>query len=318
MIVKKLLSAVLCGLPLLFASTATLAENAVAAAVQRLHLSPQQLLSLRDFLGATNHGVAVEASGNGLFVLRDTQSMAYVGEFSLRTDANAALIIDRVGGQAMLDAAREVVVPLRLDAKAVAQAAAALADSQAHSANSETQTALPQQQISGATPTNTRPAAGILQSRGVFFRDGSGYATSVRFSIPAAAGSPALLRVVQRYYALIKSDRKVAWRPATVEVGGDVALAFADLETRYACPAPGPCTIRGKLPTPSNLHTIRWGRQSIAAVPLTLMAQMAPPLQTSSAPDGAPGETAPQMPPEDPTPEPTEPLPDTPQHPSGT
>jgi hypothetical protein len=294
----------LCGFPLLVVSHAAMAENAVALAVQRLHLSPQQLLSLRDFLGAFNRGVAVDSSGNGLFVLRDVHSMAYAGEFLLRTDAGGTLTVDRMTGPATLDAAREVQVPLRLDAKARLQASAALSESQALPANGTTQAGPPLQQISGGALTSAAQPATILQSRAVFFRDGSGYTASVRAVIPATPSPVAPLRVIERYYASIKSDGKQAWRPATVEVDGDVVVAFTDLEKRYGCAAPGPCAARGKLPAAANLHVIRWGRQDITGVPVTLMAQLGPAAQTVPAPApgdmAAPQQSAPDQPPEAP------------------
>ena len=289
---KRLLPALLCGFPLLVVSPAAMAENAVALAVQRLHLSPQQLLSLRDFLGAFNRGVAVDSSGNGLFVLRDAHSMAYAGEFLLRTDSSGTLTVDRMAGPATLDAAREVQVPLRLDAKARLEASAALSESQAFPENGTTQAGPPLQQISGAAPTSAAQPANLVQSRAVFFRDGSGYTATLRAVIPAGQ---APLRVTERYYGPIKSDGKQAWRPVTVEVDGDVTLTFSEVETRYGCTAPGPCKTRGSLPAAANLHVIRWGRQNITGVPTTLMAQLAPTPETVPAP--APGDPArPQQP----------------------
>jgi hypothetical protein len=125
---RKTLLAALCGTILSVHHAA--AENAVAQAVQKLHLSPQQLLSLRDFLGPFNRGTDVESSGTGLFVLRDARSMAYTGEFSLRVGGDGSLQVDRVSGPATLDSTRDVRLPLRLDAKARAQVMAALAGSQ--------------------------------------------------------------------------------------------------------------------------------------------------------------------------------------------
>lgn len=315
---KKLPRAFLCGVALLAFVPTAQAENAVAMAVQRLHLSPQQLLSLRDFLGPFNRGVAVEGSGNGLFVLRDARSMAYAGEFLLRTDANGPLTVDRVSGPATLDSAREVQVPLKLDTKARLQATAALADAQALAAGGMTQSALPAQDLAGAALTNAGQPASILQSRAVFFHDGSGYTASVRAAVPAAHGPVPLLRIIERYYAPIKSDGKEAWRSATVEADGDVPLGFADLESRYGCATPGPCAIRGRLPAAANLHVIRWGRQSIAAVPATLLVQLAVP-QNVPAPDNPspPEATAPQTSQSETPPAPEGTSPDTPQDPNG-
>src|SRR5205085_150224 len=143
----------------------------------------------------------------------------------------------------------------------------------------------------------------------------SGYTASVRAVIPATKGHAQSLRIVQRYYAPIKSDGKEAWRPATVEVGGDVAIAFADLETRYGCAAPGPCDVR--VPPAANPHVIRWGRQGITGVPVTLMAQLAPAYAPTVPSPATPDMAAPQQ--STPT-EPANPSnmsPDTPQDSNG-
>ncbi|HEY1638664.1 MAG TPA: hypothetical protein VGF62_09080, partial [Rhizomicrobium sp.] len=77
----------LCGALMWPISAAFAAQNVVGQAVQRLHLSAQQLLSLRDFLGPFNRGTDVDAAEDGLFILRDAATMAYVGEFSLRVNS---------------------------------------------------------------------------------------------------------------------------------------------------------------------------------------------------------------------------------------
>ena len=317
---KRLLLAFLCSLPLVLVSRAAMADNAVALAVQRLHLSPQQLLSLRDFLGAFNRGLAVDSSGNGLFVLRDEHSMAYAGEFLLRTDGSGTLTVDRVTGPATLDATHEVQVPLRLDAKARLQASAALSESQALAPNGAAEASPPLEHVSGAAPTSAMQPATLLQSRAVFFRDGSGYTASIRAAIPAALNAAAQLRIVERYYAPIKSDGKDAWRPATVELDGDVTLSFAELESRYGCAAPGPCAKRGSLPAAANLHVIRWGRQNITSVPVTLMAQLGPAPETTPVPApgdmAAPQQSRPGQPPEQ-RPESPDTAPETPQNSNG-
>jgi hypothetical protein len=100
-------------------------------------------------------------------------------------------------------------------------------------------------------------------------------------------------------------------------VDGEVPLGFADLETRYGCAAPGQCTIRGRLPAAANLHVIRWGRQSIAAVPVTLMAQLVPPPQNVPASDNpSPPEATTSQPPQPAAP-PAPAEADTPQEPNG-
>jgi hypothetical protein len=321
MIVKKLLPAALCGVSLSLSSVAA-ADNAVAPAVQRLHLSPQQLLSLRDFLGSFNHGLAVEASGNGLFVLRDARSMAYAGEFALRTDGSGTLTVDRINGPATLNMGRNVQVPMRLDAKARLQATATLSGSQALSAEVTGSTGLPAQQVAGAALIDSAQAASVLQLRAVFFRDGSGYTAALRAQLGQAhSGPPTLLRIAERYYAAITSDGKQAWRTAIAEIDGDVALGFAELESRYSCPSLGACVTRSILPVPASPHVIRWGRQDIASVPVTLLAQLAPTPQTLAAPDAAapaaPDASAPQTPAPDIPPAPGDTTLETPPHPNG-
>ena len=99
--------AFLCGALMWQVGHAFAAQNVVGQAVQTLHLSPQQLLSLRDFLGAFSRGAGVDASEDGLFILRDTATMAYVGEFSLRVNSGGRLEIDRIAGPARLDTSRD-------------------------------------------------------------------------------------------------------------------------------------------------------------------------------------------------------------------
>jgi hypothetical protein len=300
---RKTLLAALCGTVL--SVTHAAAENAVAQAVQKLHLSPQQLLSLRDFLGPFNRGTDVESSGAGLFVLRDARSMAYTGEFSLRVSGDGSLQVDRVSGPATLDSAHDVRLPLRLDAKSRAQVMVALAGSQllvprtataaplspSPMANASTAPLplMPNEEIAGVNLTDAKATGSITQSRAVFFRDGSGLAHTVRTQLASSATpTPAPLRIADRYYSAIQSDRTRAWRSSLVEIDTDVQIAFADFELRYACPMGAACRPRGPAPASNGLHLIRWGRQLIAAVPSALMAQMAAPAGVPPAsPPGA-------------------------------
>ena len=326
---RKTLLAALCGTILSVHHAA--AENAVAQAVQKLHLSPQQLLSLRDFLGPFNRGTDVESSGTGLFVLRDARSMAYTGEFSLRVGGDGSLQVDRVSGPATLDSTRDVRLPLRLDAKARAQVMAALAGSQlliprtaaaappSPSPMANTATAplplMPDEEIAGFGLTDAKAAGSITQSRAVFFRDGSGLVHTVRAQLASSGTTPAPLRIADRYYSAIQSDGTRAWRSSVVEIGSDVQIGFADLELRYACSSGTACRPRGPAPASNGVHLIRWGRQLIAAVPPALMAQMTPPPAVPTAstralvakPSVPQDDTAP--PTSIPTPSPAEPPP---------
>jgi hypothetical protein len=328
---RKTLLAALCGTVLSIHPAA--AENAVAQAVQKLHLSPQQLLSLRDFLGPFSRGTDVESSGTGLFVLRDARSMAYTGEFSLRAGGDGSLQVDRVSGPATLDLAGDVRLPLRLDAKSRAQVMAALAGSQllvptsaatappSPSPMMNAATAplplMPDEEIAGVKLTDVKATGSITQSRAVFFRDGSGLVHTVRAQLAStdAAPTPAPLRIADRYYSAIQSDGTRAWRSSVVEIDTDVQIGFADLELRYACPPGVACSPRGPAPASNGLHLIRWGRQFIAAVPPALMAQMSPPpaVPAASLPAAVAQPSAPQddsAPPTSiPTPSPAEPPP---------
>lgn len=300
---RKALLAVLCGGITLWFSPAVWAQNAVAQAVQRLRLSPQQLLSLRDFLGPFSRDAAVEASGEGLFVLRDSHTMAYAGEFSLGVNPDGSLQVDRVSGPATLDAAHAVLVPLRRDAKSRARIIAALGSSEMLAPPAAPAddsgialhpvSALPEQWIAGAALTETRTPAAIAQARAVFFRDGSGAVRSIRVPVAAVvqqgattpkAAPPAMLHVSERYFSPIRSDGTRAWRDAVFQVDGDVQIGFPDLEARFGCAVGASCTPRGTTPPTSGAHVIRWTRQLIAAVPPPLMAQMSP---TQTAPSGA-------------------------------
>lgn len=325
---RKTLLAALCGTVLSVHPAA--AENAVAQAVQKLHLSPQQLLSLRDFLGPFSRGTDVESSAAELFVLRDARSMAYTGEFSLRVGGDGSLQVDRVSGPATLDSTRDVRLPLRLDAKSRAQVMAALAGSQllvprsatgappspSPMANATT-APLPlmaDEEISGLNLTDAKAGGSITQSSAVFFRDGSGLVHTVRAQLTSTAPASPPLRIADRYYSAIQSDGTRAWRSSVVEIDTDVQIAFADLELRYACPAGATCRPHGPAPASNGLHLIRWGRQLIPAVPPALMAQMAaaPAVPAANTPAVVAQPSAPRddtAPTSTPTPPPAEPPP---------
>jgi hypothetical protein len=317
---KARLAVLCCGILVWFGPAAG-AQNAVAQAVQRLRLSPQQLLSLRDFLGPFSRDAAVEASGAGLFVLRDSHTMAYAGEFSIGLNPDGSLQVDRVSGPATLDATHAVLVPLRLDAKLKARLLGALSGSEmlAPPADSADAVAialhpvasLPEQWIAGAALTQTKTAADITQARAVFFRDGSGSVQSMRFPVAAlpqpatprqtVPPTPPMLHVGERYFSPIRSDGKSAWRDAVFQVDGDVQIGFSDLEARFGCAVGASCAPRGRMPPASSAHVIRWTRQLVAAVPPSLMAQMSP-AQTQVVPAASPS-TNPPLQPSSPQPE---------------
>jgi hypothetical protein len=272
-------------------SPAAGAISTVGQAVQRLHLSPQQLLSLRDVLGGIERGAQVEASGENLFVLRDPGSMAYAGEFSLTVAADGTLTADQVTGAVTLDASHSVVLPIRFNARSKAQILAALAGSQivtADPANTQAAVpALPQERIAALKFTEAKAAGPISQKRAIFFRDGSGVVRTVRVPQTAApATSPAPMRISSRYFSVIKSDGTHAWRDNVVEADSDLALTFAELET-HVCPDSGPCAARKPAPAPRAFHFIRWQHQLIAAVPPSLLTQLAPvPVLETTSPPG--------------------------------
>lgn len=270
------------------------AVSTVGQAVQRLHLSPQQLLSLRDLLGGVERGAQVEASGGELFILRDPASMAYAGEFSLNVGENGTLTVDRVSGPATLDASQSVLLPTRLNPKSRAQVTAALAGSQVMGmdpANAQPlPPTLPEERIAALKFTDAKAAAPIAETRAVLFRDGSGVVRTVRAPQSAtAASTPAPLRISDRYFSAVKSDGTHAWRDNVIEIDSDVAMSLSDLEARRACPLNGPCNMHTPAVSLRGFHLIRWQHQLIAAVPPSLLAQLSPAL----APEmGVPAGTA--------------------------
>jgi hypothetical protein len=291
---RKTLTAALGGAALLCAGQSLAAGNSVAQAIQKLHLSAQQLLSLRDFLGTFARGTDVEASGSGLFILRDSASMNYTGEFSLRANADGSVEIERVSGPATLDAARSITLPLKLDRKSTAQALKALGASPAlapkpsavpSDAAQPAETApvpvsapsLPPQQLAGLKLTNPQATGVIAQARATFFRDGSGYVHSLRAQIPAADLVSTPLRVSDRYFAPVQSDGVKVYRAAIVEIDSDLQIALADLETRYGCDVATCKPSHGARPVSNGNHFIKWTHVLVAAVPAPLLAQIAPP-----------------------------------------
>jgi hypothetical protein len=253
------------------AATGASAANVVGEAVQKLHLSPQQLLSLRDTLGNFGRGAAVEASGENLFVLRDTATMAYAGEFALRELPDSSLELDRVSGPATLDSANTLLISLRLNAKSRAQVLGVLANSQVAA-----QTGLPEPSLPAISLTGANAAGSLMATRAVFFADGSGWVRTLRAPALPAGTAPVPMRLADRYVPAIRSDGARAWRDSAVEIDSDVQLRLADLDTRTRC-APGTlCHPHGPAASPSAIHFIRWGPQTIAAVPPSLLAQLAP------------------------------------------
>jgi hypothetical protein len=295
----KILSGIALCAAMALSGPAAGAVSAVGQAVQRLRLSPQQLLSLRDLLGGVERGAQVEASGENLFVLRDPGSMAYAGEFSLTVLADGALTVDRVAGAATLDASHSVALPIRLNAKSKAQILAALTGSQILAPDPANPPAavpaLPEVRIAALKFTEANAAGAISQSRAIFFRDGSGAVRTIRVPQTVVLGtSPAAARISDRYFSAIRSDGTHAWRDNVVEVDSDVSLSLAELEMRV-CPDSGSCTAR-KPAAASAFHLIRWQHQLIAAVPPSLLTQLAPvPAPETAAPSGTelPSQTPP-------------------------
>jgi hypothetical protein len=252
------------------------AQNVVGQAVQRLHLSPQQLLSLRDFLGPFSRGIDVDASTDGLFVLRDAGTMAYIGEFSLRVSGDGRLCVDRIGGPARLDTSRAVTLPLRLTDKARVQVLATLANSEAAKPDG----LVAPQKVAPVEPAPALPAVylndaetpgSLTQSRAEFWPDGSGWSASVRFQ----TGAPGM-RLTERFFSPVRANAIQVWRDSVVEIDGDVNFSLADFENRYACSAGSVCVSRS-ISAENGLHVIRWRKTLISAVPPTLTARIAAP-----------------------------------------
>lgn len=275
---RKALFAALCGLAALNSTFVNAAPNAMGQAIQNLHLSPQQLLSLRDFLGGFDRGVDLEADGVNHFVLRDAASKAYAGELLLQVGNDGVLQVDRVSGPARLNAQRTVLLPLHMDSKTRAQLAQALLGSQLVAPSAST--AGPQNTVAGLDPSNSAAFGAIVESRGVFFRDGSGSVRTVRTTL---GPSPLPARIADRFLSPIKSDGKQVWRDSVIQVDAILQMAFADLQAR-ACSADS-CKPAARTPAPDSRHVIRWNRQLIAAVPASLLAQMMPPLAMVVAPE---------------------------------
>jgi hypothetical protein len=264
---------------------AAAASSTVGQAVQRLHLSPQQLLSLRDVLGGVERGAQVEASGEGLFILRDPASMAYAGEFSFGVGEDGTLTLNRVGGPATLDASQSVLLPTRLNQKSRAQIAAALAGSQILAAEPDVTDrqapASEEERIAALKFIDARAAGPIIETSAVFFRDGSGVVRTVRATQATSSSvTPGPFRISSRYFSAVKSDGTHAWRDNVVETDSDVTMSLSDLEAHGACPLNGPCSGRRPVATVSGFHLIRWQHQLIAAVPPSLLAQLAPAPET--------------------------------------
>jgi len=282
-VLRKLLVLALGGV-CLPANVGFAAESAIGQAVQALHLSAQQLLSLRDFLGPFSRGSQIESAGGGLFIIRDTGSMAYAGEFSLRVDDHGALQIDRVSGPAVLDLSYRVRLPVKLDSKSRTQVSAVLANSQATQpaipAPAETiehivpALALPELSISAIKQTNGNAIADLSQARAVFFRDGSGSAVSIRVQLGSTAPT---LRFSARYFSPVRADGTQVWRDSVAEVDSTLSTGLADLESHDVCPAAGACAVKVNPAAQTGQHLIRWSKQLIAGVPATLMAELSPP-----------------------------------------
>lgn len=293
-------------------ATSALAGNNLAEAIQRLHLSAQQLLSLRDFLGPFSRGTDLDATGASMFILRDSATMAYLGEFTIRVDAGGAVEIEKISGPATLDASRALEPSLRLDRKDRARLVSALAGSQAlppaapisteapaAPASAATAGQLPQQWLSAAKLIDPAAAGTILQSKGVFFRDGSGYTRSLRVQASSAAGTPPALHLEDRYYSPLKSNGAQVWRDTIAEMSIDASVVFGDFEQRYGCASAAGCKPAGGPLTPGSKHLIAWSHQLVASVPPQLLAQIVAPVSTaaSAAPDSAEAaESAPSAP----------------------
>jgi len=316
---RTILAAALCGVALCAVEPAS-AGNSVAQAIQKLHLSAQQLLSVRDFLGPFGRGTDIEASGTNLFVLRDSASMTYSGEFSIHSDPDGSVEIERVAGPATLDFTRSVTLPLKLDRKSRAQVLKSMAGAQAvapaapspvptgpldtivPSASPPPAVLLPAEQVAGLKLTNPQATGAISQAKATFYRDGSGYVRSFRAQIPATDLASTPLRVSDKYFSPVQSDGVKVYRAAIVEVDSDIQIAFADLEARYGCDLSACKPAHGPAPVSNGNHLIKWSRVLVAAVPAQLLAQIAPPPAPSATPPStvsppAPGETpAPAVP----------------------
>lgn len=316
---RTIIAAALCGVAL-GAVEPTSAGNSVAQAIQKLHLSAQQLLSVRDFLGPFGRGTDIEASGTNLFVLRDSASMNYSGEFSIHSDPDGSVEIERVAGPATLDFSRSVTLPLKLDRKSRAQVLKSMAGAQAIApaapslvpagamdtivpSGSPPPAVLPAEQVAGLKVTNPQATGAVSQAKATFYRDGSGYVRSFRAQIPATDLASTPLRVSDKYFSPVQSDGVKVYRAAVVEVDSDIQIAFADLEMRYGCDLSACKPPHGSAPVSNGNHLIKWSRVLVAAVPAQLLAQIAPPPAPSPPPSGAaPSTVVPPAPGETPVP----------------
>ena len=285
------------------ASTQAAEETTIADALDKLQLTPQQLVSLREFFGQFGRDDKVfgATSGDGTTVLdlRDPTSNQSVGQLIMRTNADGSVSLARLTGAAHFDYTRLVVLPLFADSKKRNEIAAALSVSEAGALDSAAPTApLPFQNSqklmrvalnpdasTDAENLNQISQAQISQSQATFFRDGSGFVSGMRATVVAAdspkQSSAPTLHIFGRYLSKLESDGLRLFRAKTVELAGDARLSFDDFETKLACGTPGHCGTVWSMTAPdvaSSLHVMRRVNATVPRAPLDLITSMAPAL----------------------------------------
>ncbi|MBI3677155.1 MAG: hypothetical protein HY243_11140 [Proteobacteria bacterium] len=284
------------------ASAQAAEETTIADALDKLQLTPQQLVSLREFFGQFGRDDKVfgTTSGDGTTVLdlHDPSTNQSVGQLIMRTNADGSVSLARLTGAAHFDYTRLVVLPLFADAKKRDEIAAALAASEAGAVDSVAPTApLPFQQTQklmrvALNPDNsadTENLSQISQAQATFFRDGSGFVSGMRAAVvvadaPKKTLAPAL-HIFGRYLSKLESDGLRLFRAKTVELAGDARLSFDDFETKLACSTPGHCGTVWSMTAPdvaSSLHVMRRVNATVPRAPLDLISSMAPALPPSA------------------------------------
>lgn len=284
-------------------------ETTIADALDQLQLTPQQIVSLREFFGQFGRDSKIfgTTTGDGTAVLdlRDPKTNDRLGQLIMRINADGSVSVARLSGDAKFDSAHAVVLPLFADSKKRDEIKLAMATSAAGTVNPETPTApLPFMQTQRLMRVTLNPpdpkgikspatiitASIITQAQATFFPDGSGFASGIR-ATALGADAPKDVRVPTlhlfgRYLSKLESDGLRVFRAKTVELAGDVAMSFDAFEARLACAAPGRCGAVWSLAAPdiaSSLHVMRKENATVPRAPLDLVTSLAPPLDPAQS-----------------------------------
>jgi hypothetical protein len=277
-------------------------ETTIADAIDRLQLTPQQLLSLQEFFGQFGRDDkafgTTSSDGTTVLDLRDPQTNQSVGELIMRPNGDGSVSVARLSGAAQFDAAHLVVLPLFADAKKRNEIAAALSASAAGTPPALTTAAvmppaplpfLQTQKLLRVVPVSDPSDESqnqISQAQATFFPDGSVFANGVRATVVATDAPKGTrvptLHVFGRYLSKLESDGLRIFRAKTVELAGDVGMSFNDFETKLACDVPGHCSALWGTIAPafvSSLHVMRHANVTVPRAPLDLITALAPPIQ---------------------------------------